>query len=210
MVKAKKKLKKWYTILAPKLFKEQPIGETICDAGEEQYLIGRTVEATVADLTGDIMKMHMKLIFQISDVKGENCYTVFKGFMLTRDYVRSLIRRKTTRVESIKDYITKDGWHIRVRALVILDGRAKTSQEEATRKIMEEVLERNIKNLTMDELLLKIIDYKLQEEIGKEVKKIKPPKNVEIRKIKVLKFGPEVKFGTVITEEKKEEAAART
>lgn len=208
MVKARKKVKKWYTILAPKLFKEVPIGETICDAGEEQYLIGRTVEATVADLTGDIMKMHMKLIFQISDVKGENCYTVFKGFMLTRDYIRSLIRRKTTRVESIKNYITKDGWHIRIRALVILNGRAKTSQEEAARKIIEEVLERNVKNLTMDELLMKIINNQIQEEIGKEVKKIKPPKNVEIRKIKVLKFGQGVKFGETLMEEKGEKAAA--
>ncbi len=208
MVKARKKVKKWYTILAPKLFKEVPIGETICDAGEEQYLIGRTVEATVADLTGDIMKMHMKLIFQISDVKGENCYTVFKGFMLTRDYIRSLIRRKTTRVESIKNYITKDGWHIRIRALVILNGRAKTSQEEAARKIIEEVLERNVKNLTMDELLMKIINNQIQEEIGKEVKKIKPPKNVEIRKIKVLKFGQGVKFGETLMEAKGEKAAA--
>ncbi len=208
MVKAKKKLKRWFTILAPKLFKEVPIGETICDAGEEQYLIGRTVETTVTDLTGDIMKMHMKLIFQISDVRGQNCYTVFKGFVLTRDYVRSLIRRKTTRVESIKDYITKDGWHIRVRALTILDGRAKTSQEEAAREIMENVIEKNVKNLTMDELLMKIIDYKLQQEISNEVKKIKKPRNVEIRKIKVIRYGPGIKFGTIEVESKKEAAVS--
>ncbi len=185
--KEKKKIKKWYKILAPRMFGEVEVGETISD--DPQKIIGRTVETTVKDLTGDFTKFHIKLRFQVKDVRGENAYTVFKGLVLARDYVRSLIRRKSTRIEAIHDFTTKDGYKIRIRALAIGLGRAQTSQEEAIRAKMVEVLERLVPNMTIEELVNNVINGNIAKEIHEVAHKIRPLKKVEIRKIKVLEFG---------------------
>ncbi|RLG58159.1 MAG: 30S ribosomal protein S3ae, partial [Candidatus Hydrothermarchaeota archaeon] len=107
------KTKKWYDIYAPKMFGEIKIGETV--ASNPENLIGRVIEVTLKDITGEFTKQHIKLKFQIHEVKGDKAYTKLKGHELSREYMRSQIRRKTTRVEGIVDVVTKDGQKLRVR-----------------------------------------------------------------------------------------------
>ncbi|AEH25164.1 30S ribosomal protein S3ae [Pyrococcus yayanosii] len=178
------KLKQWYIIYAPDFFGGQEIGLTPADDPEK--VIGRVVEVTLKDLTGDFTKGHVKLYFQVYDVKGQNAYTKFKGHKLARSYIRSLVRRRTTRIDGIFNITTKDGYKLRVMGMAIAMRRIQTSQERAIRKIMQEIIYRKAEELNFKDFILEAVTGKMAEEIAREAKKIYPLKRAEIRKIKVL------------------------
>ena len=98
-VRDKWRLKKWFTVVAPPAFGEAFLGTTPAD--DPLKLIGRVMETTLYDLTGDFMHVHIRLYFQIVRVEGEKCLTRFKGHELARDYIRSLIRRRSSKVQGL-------------------------------------------------------------------------------------------------------------
>lgn len=75
--KDKWKMKEWFVVYAPDFFGNKEIGLTPADDPEK--VIGRVIETTLKDLTGDFTKGQVKLYFQVYDVKGQNAYTKFKG-----------------------------------------------------------------------------------------------------------------------------------
>jgi small subunit ribosomal protein S3Ae len=178
------KTKKWYEILAPPVFGEVKIGET--PASDPASLKGRVVETTMKDLTGDFTKQHIKLKFQITEVRGDKAYTVFKGQSLSREYMRSQIRRKSTRVEGIVDVTTKDGHKLRVRSIALALGRLQTSQAKAIRKVMANIIIDTAGKEDLDSFIQDVVQGKISVNMYKAASKIYPLKRVEIRKIKVL------------------------
>jgi len=180
------KTKKWYDILAPKMFGEVKVGETI--ASNPEQLIGRVIETTMKDISGDFTKQHIKLRFQIIDVRGNNAYTRFKGQNLSREYMRSQIRRKSTRVEGIVDVSTKDGHKLRIRVIALAFGRAQTSQERAIRRILVDMIRKAAEERDLDTFVQEVVAGKISANMYREASKIYPLKRVEVRKIKVLKY----------------------
>ncbi|MCA6214698.1 MAG: small subunit ribosomal protein S3Ae [Thermococcaceae archaeon] len=178
------KLKNWYIVYAPEFFGSKEIGLTPADDPEK--VKGRVIETTLKDLTGDFTKGHVKLYFQIYDVKGQNAYTKFKGHKLARSYIRSLVRRRTTRIDGIFNITTKDGYKLRVMGMVIAIRRIQTSQERAIREIMENIIRKKAEELNFTDFVLEAVNGKMAAEIAKEARKIYPLKKAEIRKIKVL------------------------
>ncbi|MHA1237275.1 MAG: 30S ribosomal protein S3ae, partial [Candidatus Hodarchaeales archaeon] len=107
--------KELYKIYSPPGFlegEERIVGDTIADDPEK--LIGRVIEVSYADLNNDYSKMHVKLIFQIVEVNGNVARTRFKGHTYARDYLRFLVRRRRTRIDSINTVKTKDGVPFRI------------------------------------------------------------------------------------------------
>ena len=92
------KEKSWYTIKTPVNFEDKEIGET--PARDPELLIGRGVEVTMRELTGDFSKQYIKLRFEIDNVAGDVANTKFTGHKTTTDYVRSMIRRGTSRIDA--------------------------------------------------------------------------------------------------------------
>ncbi|MHC1570020.1 MAG: 30S ribosomal protein S3ae, partial [Candidatus Syntropharchaeales archaeon] len=92
------KTKKWYQIVAPEMFGRTVIGETPADAPEK--LIGRAMEVTVGEITNDYSKQNIKLRFRVEDVSGDTANTAFVGHQLTNDYIASLIKRQTSRIDT--------------------------------------------------------------------------------------------------------------
>ncbi|ASJ00575.1 30S ribosomal protein S3ae [Thermococcus gorgonarius] len=182
--KDKWKLKEWYVVYAPDFFGSKEIGLTPADDPEK--VIGRVVETTLKDLTGDFTKGHVKLYFQVYDVKGQNAYTKFKGHTLARSYIRSLVRRRTTRVDGIFNVTTKDGYKLRVMGMVIAYRRIQTSQERAIRKIIQDIIYKKAEELNFADFVLQSVNGQIASEIAKEARKIYPIKRAEVRKIKVL------------------------
>ncbi len=182
------KLKKWYTVLAPPLFGETPLGLTPADQPEK--LIGRIMEATLYDITGDFAHVHIKLYFQITKIEGDTAYTRFKGHELLRDYLRSLTRRKSSKITGIFNVWTKDGYGLRVTAMVFTRYRCKTSQKKLIRKKIQETIEKRAKENTLDEFIQSIIfsdkEGSLAQEIDAAARKIYTIRKVEVAKSKLL------------------------
>ncbi|MHA1410154.1 MAG: 30S ribosomal protein S3ae [Candidatus Odinarchaeia archaeon] len=180
------KTKEWYPIISPSYFGNTEIGMTI--ASDPKLLIGRVYETTLYDITGDISLIHVKLRFQITEVKGKKAYTIFKGHNFTRDYLRSLVRRGSTRIDGRFSVTTKDGYNLIVSTIAFTHNRAKTSQEHAIRKIMEQVVEEKAKKLNFEQFVHEAVLGKIGSEIYNLSKKILPLRKCEVRKSKLVKL----------------------
>ena len=186
-VKDKWKAKEWYKIHAPRMFNESEIGET--PSADPEYVIGRTVEVTVQDLTGDFSKMHIKLRFKVTSVDGHDAKTAFVGHDLTSDYVRRLTRRRKTKTDHVVDVVTKDGFTYRIKTMSIADRRIQSSQEDAMRRVIGETLVAIGQERTLSEIVKDIVSGDLAKELARACRIIIPIKRIEIRKSEVLEAG---------------------
>ncbi len=96
-VRDKWRSKSWYTVLAPSYFGNVELGAIPAD--EPEKLIGRVIDSTLYDVTNDFAHQYLKLYFQITEIDGKTAKTTFKGHEYSRDYLRSLVRRRTTKVD---------------------------------------------------------------------------------------------------------------
>jgi len=197
------KTKDYYEILAPKMFGEVSLGETL--SSDPKNLVGRTVKSTLKDITGDFSKQHIKLKFQIGEIRGSKAHTNFKGQSLSRDYMRSQIRRKTTRVEGVVDVYTREGYKIRATAIALAIGRAQTAQERLVRKAMFDVVRKSAKDENLEDFIQEVLKGRLPSKMQKKASKIYPLKRVEIKKIKVLEEPGKAKIEKPAAVEKEEE-----
>ncbi|MET1128672.1 MAG: 30S ribosomal protein S3ae [Thermoproteota archaeon] len=188
------RLKKWYEVVAPPVFGNTVLGTTPAD--DPRKLIGRVMETTLYDITGDFSLVHVHLYFQIVEVDEENqrAFTRFKGHELARDYMKSLIRRKSSKVQGIYNVTTKDGYGLRITGVALTTYRCKTSQKRAIRKIMGEVITTRASEMSLDDLIKAMLFGQLANEIFEKAKKIYPLRKVEIYKSKLLTVpGPDGK-----------------
>ncbi len=204
-------LKSWYKIISPEMFGAEEIAET--PAADPEYVIGRTLETTLMELVGDYKKMHVKLTFKVNEVKGENAYTQFYGHEYTRDYLRSMIRRRRTRIDGIFNSTTKDGAKVRVSVIALTPFRCKASHERAIRKIMEDTIVKKADKMPFDKFVTDLVAGKIATEIYKKSKKIHPIQNVDIWKSRVvnlptIKLAEEPPKQTQSVEEKEEKTEA--
>jgi len=176
--------KEWYDIIAPPMFGGAKIGET--PTLDARQLSGRVLETTLGDLIDDFSKSHIKLYFQVRGVEGNRAVTKFIGHDMARDYVRSQVRRRATKVDNISTVATQDGYKLRISSMVTSLRRIQSSQIEAVRSGMREVVERRAAERTFDQFVQEVVLGKLAADIYKVIKNICPVKRVEVRKTKVL------------------------
>ena len=183
------KSKEWYKIQTPSYFGNLDIGETV--ASDPEKIVGRRVETTLYDITNDFNQIHVKLLFQIIEVKNQIAYTEYQGHVFTRDYLRSLIRRGSSRIDGVFNVTTKDGYTLRLTAIVLTLSRAKTTQQHIIRKIMEDIIQNKAKELTFQQFVQQVVLGKVGSEIYNAAKKITALRKCEIMKSKVTRV-PEV------------------
>jgi small subunit ribosomal protein S3Ae len=176
--------KSWYMIVAPSFFGNIELGSV--PAEEEKKLIGRVVEATLYDITGDFSHMYMKLFFQVEEMDGKTAKTQFKGHEYSRDYLRSLVRRRTTKVDGLFNLTTKDGYKLRISVSALTLSRIKTSQEKIIRHLMERIVKEKAAALTLDQFVQEMVLGKIASDIYNQAKKMAPLRHVGIRKSKLV------------------------
>jgi small subunit ribosomal protein S3Ae len=183
-VKDKWRSKKWYSVVAPGYFGGVEIGSVPTD--ETENIIGRIVESTLYDITEDFAHQYLKMYFQITGIDGRRALTVFRGHEYSRDYLRSLVRRRTTRIDRVVTVTTKDGYKLRVSACAFTLTRIKTSQEKEIRAVMQKIVESKTAALTFDQVVQEIVLGKIASDIYNEAKKIAPLRHVGLRKSKLI------------------------
>jgi len=184
-------LKTWYKIIAPESFGGEQIAET--PASDPEYVIGRTLQTTMMDLMNDYKKMHVKITFKVYEVKGDTALTHFHGHEYTRDYLRSMIRRRRTRIDGIFNITSKDGARLRASVIALTPFRCKSSHEKGIRQVMKTVITKRAEKLPFDKLIRDIVSGKMATEIYKKAKKIHPIQNVDVWKTRVLNL-PTIKL----------------
>ncbi len=178
-----KQEKRWYTVLAPEQFDREELGETPADEPEQVY--DRTIETTLGELTNNASENNIKLTFQVNDVGSDAAYTEFKSHSLTRDYLRSLVRRGASKIDAYVTVITTDDYRVQVQPVAFTTKKADASQEKAIREQMVQMVEEAAAERTFEELVDSIVDGRLSSAIYGEAKTIYPLRRVEIQKTTV-------------------------
>jgi small subunit ribosomal protein S3Ae len=194
-VKDRWKAKNWYTILAPSLFNNVPVAETLAETPES--LIGRVTEVSLQDITNDFRKSHIKLLFTIDKIEQNTAHTQLKGHLLTSDYLRRMIRRRKSRVDGVFDVETRDGALLRVKPFAIAEKRIQSSQKKLIREVMNDVITKEGKAKTLNSFIKDCLDGKTGSEIYKHCKIYYPVKRIEVNKTEIIRLP------TVIIEDEK-------
>ena len=176
--------KAWYMVVAPPFFGNVELGALPAENPEQ--LIGRVVEATLYDITSDFSHQYLKMFFQINELEGKTAHTLFKGHEYSRDYLRSLVRRRTTKVDGLFNLTTKDGYRLRVAVSALTLSRIKTSQEKLIRDMMAKTIEEKAAALTLDQFVQEMVLGKIASDVYNKAKKVAPLRHVGIRKSKLV------------------------
>ena len=155
-------------------------------AEEPEKLVGRIIDSTLYEITNDFAHQYLKMYFQITEVDGKTARTTFKGHEYSRDYLRSLVRRRTTKVDAIFTVTTKDGYKILLSVSAFTLSRIRTTQEKKIRSIMRKIIKEKAQALTLDQFAQEIVLGKIASDIYNEAKKMAPLRHVGIRKSKLV------------------------
>jgi len=191
-VKDKWRSKRWYKVRAPGLFQHVELGETV--ATEPEQLIGRTLEATLPELSGaaDAGKAHVKLRFRIERVSGDGVAEArYVGHDLTSDYVRRLARRKRSKIDTALTVTTKDGVAIVLKPVAVGEQRLQTRLRAELRHKMTEILVGEAQQRTSAEFVREMLQGDLSKVLAHGLKTLYPLKKIEIRRSEVLGLIPD-------------------
>jgi small subunit ribosomal protein S3Ae len=179
-VSRRKQQKQWYDVLAPEQFDREELGQTPAD--ESEKVLGRTIETTLGDIRNDASENNTKLTFKISEVATDTAYTDFIKHELTRDYIRSLVRRGSSKVEAYITVLTTDDYRLQIQPVSLTTKQADESQEKAIRRTMIDLVEETASERTFEDLVDGIVEGRLSSAIYNEAKSIYPLRRVEIQK----------------------------
>lgn len=179
------KEKKWYTITTPEFLNRATVGQTL--ASDPALLADRIIETTVGEMSGDMSKNNIKMRFRIVGVSGDIAETVFLGHHLTNDYIRSVVKRQTSKIDAVLTVRTADGYIVTIKPTCFTVKRARTSQIKAIRNLMTRIVVRRAVKSDFEDLIQEIVTGKLSSMVYKQTKNIYPLRRVEIRKTEVVK-----------------------
>ncbi|MEM0089824.1 MAG: 30S ribosomal protein S3ae [Nitrososphaerota archaeon] len=201
--KAGEKTKYLVTVYAPSYFGGQEIG-TILATEDPNRVIGRVIRTDLYQLTGDPSKHYLLLYFKIIGVKDSSASTIFYGHEYGREFLRSLVRRGSTKIDGIFDVKTKDGFHLRLTVTAFSVNRIRRGKDRTIRRIMKEVVTKAGESLTLDQLSQEMVLGKTASDIFNLAKKITVLRHVGVVKSKVLKIPDWVYSGEKAEELKQE------
>ncbi|OPX64071.1 MULTISPECIES: 30S ribosomal protein S3ae [unclassified Methanoregula] len=177
------KAKSWFKVHTPDTLGKVYIGDTI--ANDAESAVGRIMTATLGEIVNDYAKQHMKMSFRIATVTGDAAYTDFVGHEVTRDYLRSLVKRRSSRIDTVVPVTTKDGKKVRLTICTYTFARANLSQEHAIRNAILQAVAAQGQAWDLTALLNGIVSGEISRDLFKAVKTIYPTRRVEIIKSKV-------------------------
>jgi small subunit ribosomal protein S3Ae len=188
-------------LIAPSIFALKDCGKTLITKTQgtkiaSDYLKGRVVEVSLADLNKNEALAFRKIKLCIEDVQGYNCLLNFHGMDMTRDKLCSLIRKKQSIIEGNVDCRTTDGYIVRLFCIAFTRPQdnqikatcyAKSAQIRAIRSKMTTYMTELGTKGDLKSLVKELISAPIGDTIAREASSIFPIKDCYIRKVKVLK-----------------------
>jgi len=185
-VKDKWREKRWVTVYAPDSFNNVPIAYV--PITDDENAAGRVLEVTLYDiLKGDPSQHQYKIYFQINKVEGDKASTIFKRYEYSKEFLRSLVRRGSSKINFIIDIKTKDGYIFRIKLLALTHRQLNTSRQHALRLIARDVINKTIPEMTIDQFVQATCYSKINSDIMAAFKKVIRVRHVGLEKVKLIR-----------------------
>ena len=185
-VKDKWREKKWVTVNAPDSFNNVPIAYV--PITDDENARGRVLEVTLYDiLKGDPSQHQYKMYFQINKVDNDKASSIFKRFEYSKEFLRSLVRRGSSKVNFIIDAKTKDGYIFRIKVIALTHRQLNTSRKHALRLIARDIINKTIPEMTIDQFVQATCYGKINSDIMAAAKKVIRIRHVGLEKVKLIR-----------------------
>ena len=117
--------------------------------------------------------------------------TIFKRYEYSKEFLRSLIRRGSSRINFIIDAKTKDGYVYRIKVLTLSHRELNTSRKHALRLEAKKQIEKIVPQMTIDEFAQAACYGRINGDIMAATKKIIRVRHVGLEKVKLLRTSEE-------------------
>jgi small subunit ribosomal protein S3Ae len=185
-VKDKWREKRWVSVTAPDSFNNIPIAYV--PITDDENAVGRVLEVTLFDiLKGDPSQHQYKIYFQIDKVNGDKASTIFKRYEYSKEFLRSLVRRGSSKINFIIDIKTKDGYVFRIKVLALTHRQLNTSRQHALRVIARDIINKTIPEMTIDQFVQATCYSKINSDIMAAFKKVIKVRHVGLEKVKLIR-----------------------
>ena len=185
-IKDKWREKRWINVNAPDSFNNIPIAYV--PITDDENASGRVIEITLFDiLKGDPSQHQYKLYFQINKVDGENASTIFKRFEYSKEFLRSLVRRGSSKINFIIDIKTKDGYVFRIKIIALTHRPLNTSRKHALRIIARDVINNTVPEMTIDQFVQATVYSKINSDLMAAFKRVIKVRHVGLEKVKLIR-----------------------
>lgn len=179
-------------------FTTSPVNVTQGERLSSDQMKGRVYTVNLQDLNTNLPShKKIKLVVDEEQDKGSKvALTNFYGLDTTRDHLSGLIKKWHTLLECYVDAKTSDGFLLRVFVFAITNKNkgqqkatsyAQRGQIKQIRKIINAIVTKEVKKNTLKDLVPKLLNSDITEEITNQASKIFPVKSVLLRKVKTIK-----------------------
>jgi len=177
------KKKIWVTIVAPKAFNEQEIGQIYLE--EPQLGVGRTATVSLMTLTGEPKNQNVRVSFSIKAVSGSKLATDIIGYSLSPAATKRMVRRGKSKLQLSFTTKTKDNKVIRIKPLIITRGKPGGIVLTSLRNTAKAILIKELGKRTFEDLMKEVIQKKFQRALSDSLRKTYPIQLCEIKRISI-------------------------
>ena len=185
MAKPKVAKKEWYPIIAPKIFKGVIIGETV--VYDPDKMIGKSMSENLMNLTNDVKKQNIKVVFEVVNVENKRALTEITGYKMVPSSVKRLVRRNIEKIDMSFPCSTSDNKNLRIKPLIITRSAVSSSVGAKIRRNAEDFITKYVQGISYDNLANDLITHKMQDLLRAGLNKVYPLRICEIRSMYVLK-----------------------
>ncbi|MAH32818.1 hypothetical protein CL615_00325 [archaeon] len=184
MAKLKVAKKQWYPILAPKIFRNSVLGETV--VFEPEQMVGKGITYNLANLTKDIKRQNVNIDFEVNGVQDGKALTHVVGYKIIPSSLKRMARRNIEKIDMSFMCSTSDKKNMRIKPIIITRAATKGSIASKIRKNAQDFLLKYINEISYDNFLNDLIGHKIQSSLKDHLKKTYPLRICEIRSMEVV------------------------
>jgi len=120
-------------------------------------------------------------------VEGDKATSIFKRYEYAKEFLRSLVRRGSSKITFVLEVKTKDGYIFRIKIIALTHKPLNTSRKHALRLIAKEVMEKTIPQMTIDQFVQATCYGKINSDIMAAAKKVIRMRHVGLEKVKLIR-----------------------
>jgi len=182
------KTKKWYELVAPDMFNNKVIGETV--TSDPDNLLNRIVITNLGELeaSGEINRRTFtstRVKLRIYKVAGKSAYTKYIGHGIIPSYLKMIARKGRTIIDSVVDEKTKDKKGVRMKMVAITASNVSYNTKKNLRADMAEEVHNIVKEFELEKLISESLQGKVSSRVYSRLKKITKMLKVEIKKLEL-------------------------
>ena len=177
------KMKKWYTLTAPGVFKNALIGEM--PANEDSAAIGRSITVSLDALTHNPSHAYTTVKLKITGVNGNAAETKLVSMEQLTSYIRSLVRKYRSIASLVQPAKAKDNVDMVLKLIIITRERTASKKISGIRKEASLLTKNYITENDSNAVVSAILEGKFQAEMAAKLNHIAPLSKIEVRKLEI-------------------------